>query len=273
MQRPSFLILTVIVIAHYANIGTISLYAQATTTSKASSQAASAQNTAATMATTLAVSTGSIILAKPASDLKPGKANYKILLEVGGRKIEATKVTEITDAAKNWKIIETSQSPMGSVTDEAEVVKGTLAPVKRRVNQGPMIIALDYDGNKIKGSVDSPMANTKIDKEVTGHLFADGTGTSTILATLPFAEGYKATFTNFDMMSQQATQMLVSVVGMEEVSVAAGKFMAYKVEVGFVGSDVVNSTIWVAKDGARVLKERQSIPQMNGAVVTSELQP
>jgi hypothetical protein len=43
--------------------------------------------------------------------------------------------------------------------------------------------------------------------------------------------------------------------------------------VSFVGSDGVNSTIWISKDGAKVLKERQSIPQMNDAVVTSELQP
>ncbi len=273
MQRFSFLALIATVTAGFASAGTMHLHAQTTTTSKAPSQALPAQTTTATTATTLAASTASIIIAKPASDLKPGKASYKITLEASGRKIEATKVTEITDAAKNWKITETSQSPMGSVTDEAEVVKGTLAPVKRRVNQGPMSIVLDYDGNKIKGSVESPMANTKIDKEITGYLFADGTGTSTILATLPFAEGYKATFTNFDMMSQQATQMLVSVVGVEEVSVAAGKFMAYKVEVSFVGSDGVNSTIWISKDGAKVLKERQSIPQMNGAVVTSELQP
>jgi hypothetical protein len=211
-------------------------------------------------------------VAKPSYDLKPGKATYKILLEVSGRKIEMTKTTEITDAGKNWKISETSQSPMGSVTDESEVVKGTLAPVKRRMKQGPMNIALDYNGSNVKGTVESPMGNTKIDKDVEGALFADGTGTSTILATLPLAEGYKTTFQNFDMMAQTAKQLELVVVGMEEITVPAGKFMAYKVEVKPSGGDAGGSTIWVSKEGGKLLKERQSIPQMNGAVVTSELQ-
>lgn len=211
--------------------------------------------------------------AKPASDLKPGKTNYKIVLEVGGRKIEMTKTTEITDAGKNWKITETSQSPMGSVSDEAEVLKGTLVPVKRRVKQGPMNIALDYNGSNVKGTVESPMGNSKIDKDIEGVLFADGTGTSTILATLPLAEGYKTTFLNFDMMAQSAKQMELAVVGMEEITVPAGKFMAYKVEVMPSGGDAGGSTIWVAKEGGKLLKERQSLPQMNGAIVTSELQP
>ncbi len=239
------------------------IYAQPTTTATppttygASAQIAAPSNTG---------------IAKPSFDLKPGKAIYKILLEVGGRKIEMTKTTEITDAGKNWKISETSQSPMGSVTDESEVVKGTLAPVKRRMKQGPMNIALDYNGSNVKGSVESPMGNTKIDKDVEGTLFADGTGTSTILATLPLAEGYKTTFQNFDMMAQTAKQLELAVVGTEEITVPAGKFMAYKVEVKPLGGDAGASTIWVAKEGGKLLKERQSIPQMNGAVVTSELQ-
>lgn len=234
-----------------------------------------AQSTATptTYAASAPIATPSASVAKPASDLKPGKASYKILLEVGGRKIEMTKTTEISDAGKNWKISETSQSPMGSVTDEAEVVKGTLAPVKRRMKQGQMNIALDYNGTNVKGTVESPMGNTKIDKDVEGVLFADGTGTSTILATLPLAEGYKTTFQNFDMMAQTAKQMELVVVSTEEITVPAGKFMAYKVEIKPSSGDAGESTIWVAKDGGKLLKERQSIPQMNGAVVTSELQP
>lgn len=214
-----------------------------------------------------------IAAAKPASDLKPGKASYKILLEVGGRKIEMTKTTEITDAGKNWKISETSQSPMGVMSHEGEVIKGTLAPVKQRMKQGQMNVALDYNGNNIKGSIESPMGNTKIDKDVEGTLFADGAGTSTILATLPFAEGYKTTFQNFDMMAQTTKQMELAVISTEEITVPAGKFMAYKVEVKPSNGDAGGSTIWVAKEGGKLLKERQSIPQMNGAVFTSELQP
>ncbi len=210
---------------------------------------------------------------KPVSDLKPGKATYKITAEFGSRKFEMTKTTEITDAGANWKITESSQSPMGTMLDEAEVVKGTLAPVKRRMNQGQMKMSLDYTATTVKGTVDSPMGNLNIDKKLEDGLFADGTGTSAILATLPLAEGYKITFNNFDMMSQGIKQMELSVVGMEEITVPAGKFMTYKVEIKPVSGDAGGSMMWVSKEGAKVVKERQSIPQMNGAVITSELQP
>jgi hypothetical protein len=206
-------------------------------------------------------------------DLKPGKSNYKITVEVGGRKIEMNKTLEITDAGANWKIVESSQSPMGAATDEAEVAKGTLAPVKRRVKQGPVNIELDYNGNVIKGKMESPMGNSVINKAVEGSLFADGTATSTILATLPLAEGYTTQFTNFDMMSQDAKLMGLKVVGIEDVTVPAGTFKAYKVEIAPADGEAGGSTIWVAQADGKLLKERQVMPQMQGAVVVSELQP
>lgn len=215
----------------------------------------------------------SIAPPKPAMDLKPGKSNYKITVEVGGRKIEMNKTLEITDAGANWKVVESSQSPMGAATDEAEVAKGTLAPVKRRVKQGPVNIELDYNGNVIKGKMESPMGNSVINKAVEGSLFADGTATSTILATLPLAEGYTTQFTNFDMMSQDAKLMGLKVVGIEDVTVPAGTFKAYKVEIAPADGEAGGSTIWVAQADGKLLKERQVMPQMQGAVVVSELQP
>ena len=220
-----------------------------------------------------ATASASLVAPKPAMDLKPGKSNYKITVEVGGRKIEMAKTLEITDAGANWKIVESSQSPMGAATDEAELAKGTLAPVKRRVKQGPVNIALDYNGNAIKGKMDSPMGNTVIDQKVEGTLFADGTATSTILATLPLAEGYATQFSNFDLMAQSAKAMNLKVVGVEDVTVPAGTFKAYKVEVAPADDSAGASTIWVAQSGGKLLKERQVMPQMQGAVVVSELQP
>jgi dipeptidyl aminopeptidase/acylaminoacyl peptidase len=214
-----------------------------------------------------------LLTAKPAIDLKPGKSLYKVLIEAGGQKIEMMKTTEVMDAGENWKVKETSQSMMmGTITDEGEVTKGTLAPVKRRMKQGTTTLALDYKDNVIKGSMEGPMGHAEIDKEVS-DLFADGTAASMLIATLPLAEGYKATFNNFDVMTQLPKLMEARVVGMEEVSVTAGRFMAYKVEVKPANGDAGSSTIWVAKDTQKVVREQQRLSQMNGAMVTSELQP
>jgi dipeptidyl aminopeptidase/acylaminoacyl peptidase len=214
------------------------------------------------------------MMAKPAVDLKPGKASYKVTIDMGGRKIEMNRTTEITDAGAHWKIIETMQSSMMNGSDETEVVKGSLAPVKRNAKQGGMMaITLNYEGKKVKGSMTSPMGNATIDKELENTPFADGGGASAMLATLPLAEGYKTQFVNLDVMKQEPKTMTLSVVGKESVTVAAGTFTAFKVRIAPANGDPGERFIWVDTITRAVAKEQATMPQMNGATMTAELQP
>ena len=64
-----------------------------------------------------------------------------------------------------------------------------------------------------------------------GPVFADGAGASGVLATLPLAEGYTATFRNFDVQKQKASLKQVKVLGAEDVTVPAGTFKTWKVEI------------------------------------------
>ena len=60
----------------------------------------------------------------------------------------------------------------------------------------------------------------------------------------------------------------VEVVGTERVEVPAGAFDAYKV---MVTSDQSESTMWISTELGKAVKSVTSLPQMNGAVATSEL--
>ena len=53
----------------------------------------------------------------------------------------------------------------------------------------------------------------------------------------------------------------------------AGTFQAWKVEITSAEGEPGQTTIWVAKDSRKVVKISATLPQMGGAVVTSELQP
>ena len=53
----------------------------------------------------------------------------------------------------------------------------------------------------------------------------------------------------------------------------AGTFEAWKVEIASAEGEPGQTTIWVAKDSRKVVKLSATLPQMGGAVVTSELQP
>jgi len=65
----------------------------------------------------------------------------------------------------------------------------------------------------------------------------------------------------------------LKVLGTESVTVPAGTFDAYKVEVVAADNDADKQTIWIDKSSRKVLKISAVIPSLNGAVLTSELTP
>ena len=60
--------------------------------------------------------------------------------------------------------------------------------------------------------------------------------------------------------------------GAESVTVPAGTFEAWKVEIASAEGEPGATTIWVAKDSRKVVKTVTTLPEMGGAVVTTELQ-
>jgi hypothetical protein len=105
-----------------------------------------------------------------------------------------------------------------------------------------------------------------------GAVFADGAGSSEVLARLPLADGYSTTFRNFDLRQQKVTLKQIKVVASEEVKVPAGQFQTWKAEVSSAQGEPGTTTLWIAKDSRRVVKTSASLPQMGGATIISELQ-
>jgi len=105
-----------------------------------------------------------------------------------------------------------------------------------------------------------------------GPLFADGAGAFMAVAALPLAEGYATSFRNFDMQHQKVRLKQLKVVGAEKITVPAGAFDAYKVEITSAEGDADKTTVWVAKETRQVLKVAASMPEMGGATMTTELQ-
>ena len=61
--------------------------------------------------------------------------------------------------------------------------------------------------------------------------------------------------------------------GAEDVTVPAGTFRRWKVELASAEGEPGTTTIWVAKATRKVVEDVATLPQMGGAVVTTELQP
>jgi len=112
-----------------------------------------------------------------------------------------------------------------------------------------------------------------IDVDPGGALFADGAGTFEVLASLPLADGYSLSFRNFDVMKQKPQIKQLKVLGSESVTVPAGTFNAYKLEIVAADNDADKQTVWIDKGSRKVLKISAVLPSSNGAVLTSELTP
>ncbi len=210
---------------------------------------------------------------KPTVGLKPGIATYKGTLAVQGQTIPMDLTRTVKDTAGTWVVTEATAMPMMSVNDEATIDKGTLLLRKRVIHQGPATVEVAFADNKATGKMTMNGQERPIAAELGGALFADGAGANDVVATLPLADGYATTYRNFDLMAQKVKPRQLKVTGSEKVTVPAGSFDAWKVEITPAdGGSGESTTLWVDKTSRQVVKMSTVIPEMNGAIATAELQ-
>lgn len=219
------------------------------------------------------VDPASVGLPKPAFDLQPGTYKYKAKVATGGQEIALDLSTTIKEENGMWTAVGTMQSPMGEATDTSTMEKGTLVIHTRNIQQGPVTIKLDFTANKASGSVSMDGQEKPIAAELDGPLFADAAASEFVMATLPLAEGYATTFRNFDVRKQKEKLMQLKVVGVESVTVPAGTFDAFKVEVTSADGGPDKQTVWIAKDSRKPVKVSAVLAEMGGATITQELVP
>ncbi len=208
---------------------------------------------------------------KPAVDLRPGIHNYKASIAIGGQTIPLTMKSEIKEENGAWTVTDTAQTPQGEVSDVSTIEKGSLLLKRRVIKQGPMTMEINVEPNQVTGTTTMSGKATPLAVESGGALFADGAGAFDVIASLPLADGYSSSFRNFDVQKQKPQIKQLKVVGSESVTVPAGTFDAYKVEIVAADNDADKQTVWIDKASRKVLKISAVLPSLNGAILTSEL--
>lgn len=192
-------------------------------------------------------------LPKPEGDLAPGTLGMTGTLEAGGQTYPMEITLEVKDEPGGWAISETAKLPIGIISDQVLLAKGSLIPSKRAVRRGSVTINVAFDGTKANGQMVNGSQSMPIEADTGGPVFADGAGTYLVLGKLPLADGYAVTYRNFDLQTQKPTFKQMKVVGMESVTVPAGTFEAYKVEITDETSPR-KTTVWIAKDSRKPLR-------------------
>jgi dipeptidyl aminopeptidase/acylaminoacyl peptidase len=217
-----------------------------------------------------AMQAGAVGVPKTAADLQAATWHYQVKIEMGGQQMSMKLATTIEDGGGTWTATDTMDTPQGSVTDVATIDKSSLIVRKRIVKQGPVAIDVDFAGDKAAGQFSMNGQTRPIAVDLGGPLFGDAAGGDQAIACLPLAEGYSTTFRNFDLQSQKVQLMQLKVAGVEKVTVPAGTFDAYRVEIApSDGAD--KKTLWVDKDSRKVVKASAVVASMGGAMVTEEL--
>ena len=207
----------------------------------------------------------------PASDLKAGKYNYQVKLEMGGQSMNLKVSTSIADGGGSWTAIDQTETPQGTATDTATIQKTSLLVQKRSLKQGPVAIDVDFAGNKATGKMSMNGQEKPINADLGGPVFGDAAGGDLAIACLPLAEGYTTNFRNFDIQTQKVKLLQLNVAGAESVTVPAGTFDAWRVEVAAADGGADKKTLWIAKDSHKVVKVKAVLASMGGAVMTLEL--
>ena len=208
---------------------------------------------------------------KPVADLKPGTYKYKAILEAGGQQIPLSVSTTIAEDGSAWLATDVIDTPNGAVTQITSMEKGTLLARKMEMKQGPVSIDLDFSNDKATGNMNMNGQDRAVAVDLGGPLFANGAGAKQSLSCLPLAEGYTTTYRNFDVQQQKVKLLQLKVTGIEKVTVPAGTFDTYKVEITSADGGSDKQTLWVARDSHKPVKQSSVLASMGGAVLTQEL--
>jgi dipeptidyl aminopeptidase/acylaminoacyl peptidase len=215
--------------------------------------------------------TASAELPKPAVDLQPGTYSYKAKIALGGQEIPLSMTKNIKEENGAWTVNETAQTPQGEIVDISTIEKGSLLLKHRLIKQGPMTIDMNVSPNKVSGTATMNGQSNPINADPGGALFADGAGAYEVIASLPLAPDYSLRFRNFSVQKQKPQIKQLKVIGSESVTVPAGTFEAYKVEISAADNEADKQTVWIDKGSRKVLKISAVLVSLNGAILTSEL--
>ena len=123
------------------------------------------------------------------------------------------------------------------------------------------------------GAVGRLAAHDHTQRPCAGLPLGDAAGSLQAIGCLPLADGYTLVYRNFDLRLQKIRVMRLTVTGSETVTVPAGSFQAFHVQISSPDSANDKAIVWIATDSRQPVKILTVSAAMGGATMTSELLP
>ena len=220
---------------------------------------------------------------KPVLAPTPGTWHYRTQSGVGEKpKLNSvgSYSTTVKDDGVAWSVTVAFSFPEGSVSDVQTLDKRTLILRKESFKHfvhpdqrwKPVAIDLDFRGNTVTGvSTNANGQHKPIAIDLTGPIFADATGSMVTIGCLPLADGYSTVVRDWDIERLKERLWQLKVTGAEHVTVPAGTFDAYKVELNANDGTGDKETAWIAK-GLRMPVKVNAVDKLYG-IIRTEMVP
>jgi hypothetical protein len=202
---------------------------------------------------------------------------YKASVSTAGKEfdVDVTRKIEKTtaDGVPIWRITSSQESPLFSSVDTFDLDVETLLPRQWGIKQGQANISLKYDEDSVEGAIYMGGRKMPVEVDLPAPVFGEGAALDIALTALPLADDYVTTFRQFDFQMQKARPMSLSVTGKETVTVPAGSFEVYKIELKPLDGEPGGGTVFVSEKDPRLMvrSTSQLPPQAGGGTITSEL--
>ncbi len=202
---------------------------------------------------------------------------YEQTAETQGRTIELASTRTVTES--EWEgqpallVVESAEGPMGSAVDSIWVDRGTLAPIRRTVHQGPATITLAFADGSVTGEIQAGPQTLPVDVQVDGTVFGSGAALELGLSTLALEPGTTASIQLFEVLEGKVKPFRVEVKEPETVETPAGSFEALPVALTPTDGSPGGQTVYIeAAEPHRVVKVEAMLPaMMGGGTATSVL--
>ncbi len=236
----------------------------------------------------------SVVLTKPEGDIEAAKTaplpvvdtsglmavslTYASTASVQGQEIDIETAVGCMEAKRGdqdvWRIISEQSSPMGAAADTFDVDLNTLVPVYRGIKQGGTTVAVNFSNDAINGTITTPGGEMPVSSQLEAPVYGTDTALDMVVGALPLAPGYRTTLRTFDILSQSTKIMVLEVMGIEEVTVPAGTFETFKVELRNMDGEPGGGTVYIStKPNHHKVRSVMTLPpMMGGGTITSELQ-
>jgi len=202
---------------------------------------------------------------------------YSTVLETAGQSFTIQSVRTLTKSSFNemdvWKSIETASGPFGAVADTFYLDYSSLVPVKRSTTQGMAVISVDYSPESVTGKITAGPQEIPIMVQLRAPVFGDGPALDIALLGMGLSEGGETTIRTLDLNMQKSRIMKVHVAGIEDVTVPAGTYTCYRLELQPIDDPSGKSSVWITVDETyKIIKKTDVLPaQIGGGTATMEL--